>query len=309
MSFLRPLTLCEDPPAQQQQTYASYPSYQQLVEARCHGGQAHGSSYNMASRSTDPRYPPPLDVQGDGRWQGQPYYPSHADLQIPHTSSGLRSPQSVYSPASSLPQYQPHATTACPAEHSLPRGAILTVVPNARVPTSPSPVPHDVPSETADPIIKKRCRKRVDARQLEALNGMYARTAFPSTEERQQLARDLDMSARRVQIWLAHASIYITCIISELSNILSGSRTKGRRATKGDEILPRVPTLQPAGSLQLSLPPSSPPSLFFLSLLFSPLPSWSRAVSEERKLEVPPQEPQPDHAARHRHRTICAATG
>ena len=81
------------------------------------------------------------------------------------------------------------------------RGA--TQLPNVRVPTVPSPVPYNVPSETAEPTIKKK-RKRADARQLEALNGVYARTAFPSTEERQQLARDLDMSARSVQIWLVH---------------------------------------------------------------------------------------------------------
>ena len=65
--------------------------------------------------------------------------------------------------------------------------------------------------EIQEPTIKKK-RKRADARQLEALNRMYARTAFPSTEERQQLAKDLDMSARSVQIWLVHAFVYIKCI-------------------------------------------------------------------------------------------------
>ena len=110
------------------------------------------------------------------------------------------------------------------------------------VPTAPSPVPYKVPSETAEPTIKRK-RKRADARQLEALNGVYARTAFPSTEERQQLARDLDMSALSVQIWLAHPFLYITCMIPELLNIFSGSRTKGRRAVKADELLP---TLQSA---------------------------------------------------------------
>ena len=77
-----------------------------------------------------------------------------------------------------------------------------TQLPYARVPTAPSPVPFDVPPEASEPTIKKK-RKRADTRQLEALNRMYACTAFPSTEERQQLARDLDMSARSVQIWLA----------------------------------------------------------------------------------------------------------
>ena len=84
-------------------------------------------------------------------------------------------------------------------------------LPYAPVLTAPPPVPFDVPHETSDPTIKKK-RKRADAHQLEALNGMFARTAFPSTEERQQLASDLEMSARSVQIWFAHAFDYSTCI-------------------------------------------------------------------------------------------------
>ena len=114
-------------------------------------------------------------------------------------------------------------------------------LPNVHVPTAPSPVPFDVSPETSEPTIKKK-RKRADARQLAALNGMYTRRAYPSTEERQQLARDLDMSARSVQNWSV-LPLFATCIISELWTILSGSRTKGRRAVK----LP--PSLQSARSL------------------------------------------------------------
>ena len=171
----------------------------------------------------------------------------------------MRSPHSVYSQASSYQQYQSPTSSAHPAGHSSSRGAFHTAaaahtdyqqpmamrhpsyldrtnpssrnatqLPYVRVPTAPSPVPFDVST------IKKK-RKRADARQLEALNRMYARTAFPSTEERQQIARDLDMSARSVQIWLV-LPLIVTCIISELSTILSGSRTKGRR-TAANEIL------------------------------------------------------------------------
>lgn len=53
---------------------------------------------------------------------------------------------------------------------------------------------------TDEPVIKKK-RKRADAAQLKVLNEVYARTAFPSTEERAELAKKLDMSARSVQIW------------------------------------------------------------------------------------------------------------
>ena len=226
----------------------------------------------------------------------EPPYPSHGGLRISPTSSGFRSPHSVYSPASSFPRcQQPMGMNHASLDPTTSSSRGPTQLPNACVPSAPSPVPHDVPFETADPTIKKK-RKRADARQLEALNGVYARTAFPSTEERQQLARDLDMSAGSVQNWLAHTFLYTTSIISELSiTILSGTRTKGRRAVKADEI---PPTFQPARSLELSFPPSLPPSLFLLFSLHSPLPSSSRAVSEELQLEVPTQEPQPDHPAR-----------
>ena len=57
--------------------------------------------------------------------------------------------------------------------------------------------------EPAGPVIKKK-RKRADARQIEKLDATYARTAFPSTDERAALAKELDMSARSVQIWLPY---------------------------------------------------------------------------------------------------------
>ena len=50
-----------------------------------------------------------------------------------------------------------------------------------------------------EPVKKKR--KRADAAQLKVLNETYQRTAFPSTEERLDLARKLDMPPRSVQIW------------------------------------------------------------------------------------------------------------
>lgn len=61
-------------------------------------------------------------------------------------------------------------------------------------PQEPSPVEYTA--------VKKK-RKRADAAQLKILNEVYARTAFPTTEERLELAKKLDMSARSVQIWCA----------------------------------------------------------------------------------------------------------
>ncbi|KAF8577310.1 homeobox-domain-containing protein [Ramaria rubella] len=60
-----------------------------------------------------------------------------------------------------------------------------------------SPTSERAPDE---PLIKKK-RKRADANQLRVLNATYQRTAFPSTQERESLAKELDMSPRSVQIW------------------------------------------------------------------------------------------------------------
>ncbi|KAF8496842.1 hypothetical protein F5888DRAFT_1576923, partial [Russula emetica] len=203
-------------------THAPHPTFQHLSEAGYHSshGQTHVSSYTRASpasSSADWR-PPPLDVPGGGRWQEQSYYPSHTDLQsVP--------------PTLGFPQYSSSTSPAYPAGHSPSRGAVptaaaphthyhqqsmamshaslernppssrgVTQLPYARAPPPPPPASYDTLVETQEPAIKKK-RKRADARQLDALNKMFAITAFPSTEQRNQLAKDLDMAPRSVQIW------------------------------------------------------------------------------------------------------------
>ena len=258
-------------PVQQQQTHSqtpTYSSYQQLPEERCYGDQTLGGSYNRAlpsSSLTDHCRlgPSPLDVPGGGRLQ-EPPYPSHGGLRISPTSSGFRSPHSVYSPASSFPRcQQPMGMNHASLDPTTSSSRGPTQLPNACVPSAPSPVPHDVPSETAEPTIKKK-RKRADARQLEALNGVYARTAFPSTEERQQLARDLDMSAGSVQNWLAHTFLYTTSIISKLPTTISLRYKNKRQASRqGGRNPPNPPTSQATGTL---FPPVST-VLAFLTVL------------------------------------------
>ena len=102
--------------------------------------------------------------------------------------------------------------THTPSERLVPSSRASAQLPYAR--PAMSPVDYEPPSEATEPTIKKK-RKRADARQLEVLNSTYTRTAFPSTEERAQLAKDLDMSARSVQIWLEHALVYTVFTISE----------------------------------------------------------------------------------------------
>jgi homeobox protein YOX1/YHP1 len=99
-----------------------------------------------------------------------------------------------------------------PSERQVSSSRVSAQLPYAR--PAMSPVDYEPPAEASEPAIKKK-RKRADARQLEALNSTYGRTAFPSTEERAQLAKDLDMSARSVQIWLEHALVLTVLTISE----------------------------------------------------------------------------------------------
>ncbi|KAL4080315.1 hypothetical protein V8B97DRAFT_734326 [Scleroderma yunnanense] len=79
--------------------------------------------------------------------------------------------------------------------HQMPVGMYPSELTNTALTQEPASV-----LVTEEPTIKKK-RKRADASQLKVLNEVYARTAFPSTEERAELAKKLDMSARSVQIW------------------------------------------------------------------------------------------------------------
>ena len=204
-----------------------------------HGGSYHGGSYHgvlSSSSSADASLPLPLDVPGGGMWQRPPHYPSHVDLHIPSTSSDPRSPHPVYSPASTPPQYHSPSLPAYPTGPSPSRWAVpivaaanthyqqsmamshvsldraisssqgTTQLPYSRIPTGPPPVFYDVP-ETSVQTVKKR-RKRADALQVDALNRTYDRTPFPSAEERELLAKYLNMSPQRVKNWFAHAFVY-----------------------------------------------------------------------------------------------------
>ena len=72
---------------------------------------------------------------------------------------------------------------------------------------------HAIPLANCEPQLETpgltiKRKRRVDARQLDVLNAAYARTAFPSTEERAELAKQLDLSARSIQLWSAHSLVY-----------------------------------------------------------------------------------------------------
>lgn len=190
--------------------------------------------------SNDPhasRRLPPLNIpQAPGhndRWQTTTIptnsYPHGSSMHPMPPASNARSPMASF-PNSYDPYSYQHASSYLPAPdprhlppplpsgyegHSVPHGmashnewgmsSMITethgISPYARSPPDMSSRDSPLASTPTDyPVIKKK-RKRADAAQLKTLNEVYNRTAFPTTEERQELARKLDMSARSVQIW------------------------------------------------------------------------------------------------------------
>jgi homeobox protein YOX1/YHP1 len=176
---------------------------------------------------------PPIAAQRDDRYQAgysnssmgtgnydiynpSSSYPGSAYSYYP---SAHQSPSYSYAPAPD-PRSNPQAAYMNPS-HQAPARSVASATRPSRASRShalSSPYARHPPSVPAslhagsshlppapqdeEPVIKKK-RRRADANQLKVLNETYARTPFPSTEERQDLARRLDMSARSVQIWSA----------------------------------------------------------------------------------------------------------
>jgi len=199
----------------QQPTYPTYPSR---------------ASTTIPADPQGSRKLPPLSLSAaavrDDRWQGAgygsvgPHIPNYADIPSPTATYPPEyarfHPHSSYSyPPVPDPRSHPSQHHSIHHSHQLSMGGVYPHergVPAHMEAHGPSPyargqVTNSVLTQeptsvlvTEEPVIKKK-RKRADAAQLKVLNETYARTAFPSTEERAELARKLDMSARSVQIW------------------------------------------------------------------------------------------------------------
>ncbi|KAJ7581299.1 hypothetical protein C8J56DRAFT_959672 [Mycena floridula] len=178
---------------------ALYPYYEN------HENRALQQNYNSyqlglshQDNTVDSRRLPPLATSQahgrDNRWQ------SHDGSSYPMFSSGLgASGVHIRSPTASYPTSYPASFSNGPNHgYSMP-----TSTPYGRssghVSASYSQPPVS-PTSSEEPTIKKK-RKRADANQLKILVETYNRTAFPSTEERLELAKVLDMTPRSVQIW------------------------------------------------------------------------------------------------------------
>jgi homeobox protein YOX1/YHP1 len=115
--------------------------------------------------------------------------PNAYHYPISHTDHVALSPQPHSGLFDEVTRIDPRSTSPFRPSGSAPVPPPQSFTPPPISPTSPE-----------EPTVKKK-RRRADANQLKVLNETYARTAFPSTEERIALAKMLDMSARSVQIW------------------------------------------------------------------------------------------------------------
>jgi len=205
----------------------SYPAPQQVPQPY--------QSYRdpSTSYSNHPPTLPPINVSGnhprDERWQQNPYGGTSATNRVPDT---VFSPDASYPGASyQYPTQHPthgmlsdtrfslpiNTSTSSPGtvrrgpslvERTTTRGSAHTTSPYSRHPPASDISPDHPPP--------KKKRKRADAEQLRVLNEVYARTAFPSTEERQELAIKLNMTPRSVQIWYVSYFLHHLLCISYL---------------------------------------------------------------------------------------------
>jgi len=140
----------------------------------------------------------------------------HIDPSL-HTPDGPDHPSSVQS------------RTPVPVNISTPsstggvrRGPVSVDRPATRMHITSPYLRHPPASDiSSDHLPPKKKRKRADSEQLRVLNEAYARTAFPTTEERQELAVKLNLAPMTVQIW------YVSCFHSSTAHLIftSGFKT------------------------------------------------------------------------------------
>ncbi|KAJ7217796.1 hypothetical protein GGX14DRAFT_598023, partial [Mycena pura] len=190
--------------------YAAQPGYSNAMYVPRPATVAPGHGHHQS----DVRKLPPLSTTPtpgrDDRWAAP--YPGGGFNGAPN-SNHIRSPTASYPtsytqatgyPSTSGYGYDPRGMAALGPQvmpHDPRAGSPFGRNPHGHVPHPSPPTPPPIsPISGDEPAVKKK-RKRADAGQLRVLNETYARTAFPSTEERLALAKMLDMSPRSVQIW------------------------------------------------------------------------------------------------------------
>ena len=163
------------------------------------GGEQGGQSRVAALQSLQPS--PYVPTVPPSPSEGSSYVHSPADPgSSPHT----------YLSHAELDQHATRAFTGTAEPVNHPVETPQFIVPSSRIsraepsPYSPTgsqlaPYPGSHPSQPFTETKPKR--RRANADQLSLLNDTYARTMFPTTEERTEIGRRINMTPRQVQIW------------------------------------------------------------------------------------------------------------
>lgn len=132
------------------------------------------------------------------------------------------------------------------------------------------------------PPVHKRKRQRTNPEQLDLLEQMFQTNTMPNQQTRVQLAAELGMSARRIQIWFQNKRAKVRRIKIKQDDILQQRQTvvgelSGSDFSKG----PSVQSLSPSSL--------SSPSLTAAEDCLSPCGSPSSPVP--RMAQLPPSQP------------------
>jgi homeobox protein YOX1/YHP1 len=201
--------ICYDDQVDPRYTSAPNSNYPSRMTPPLHGD-THGSrrapQFSVANAGSD-RWQSaasytPISGQMPVRSHAAAYPAAYPSYNAPHSSYSyppIPDPRAIPQPEPYLDQI--HMAQAAAVDRSGMTRAERNASSYARSSAAAAPYPQPPASPTEEtPQVKKK-RKRADAAQLEILNEVYNRTAFPSTEERAELARKLDMTPRSVQIW------------------------------------------------------------------------------------------------------------
>ncbi|ODN98073.1 hypothetical protein I350_07715 [Cryptococcus amylolentus CBS 6273] len=174
------------------------------------------AEYYPTPISTD-RFYPPIPPPGHPHPRTYPHayeayylpYPPHSYVYPPRREPGYRVPSSARRSRLHGHPYAPppgrgyakdgmryHSAGPVPSEGH----RNLAAGPSAGVRERRSPASAIVPRGAGGANFKS-LRKRADDVQLSILSDVFQRTAYPTTEERDKLARQLGMTSRSVQIW------------------------------------------------------------------------------------------------------------
>lgn len=192
-------------PGRSNQPMAMDPHDSRLPPIASSTNQYYNTAQSMGSASHAPAHNrSPIDqYPGQFTYSPQSYYPS-----------GTIPQQGASAPYNHPPGAPLGRRSSMSVDRTVPsRASIHGQVPYARDPHQVGPSY----SQSNEPMIKPK-RKRATPDQLKVLNQTYERTAFPSTEERIQLAKDLGMSPRSVQIWYVILVLYYFTRDGELTS-------------------------------------------------------------------------------------------